>query len=882
MKIKKFLTILCTALIATVAVGVFSACNVQKAEDTKATVSFDVNTTFTTNVVKDKEVTIGKRVSQPKAYILDENPDNLQVYGWYTSADCETQWNFKTDRVQEDMTLYAKWVELYEVNYYVNGELQKTEMAFNGDFLEEDATIVEGYEYLGTYVDSEYKTKYDYSEPVKGNTDLYIQRSAGIYLSDIEKEGQLSSGSLTDCLTAYIGSYSSDMVEQEGWVEEYSVVTDYRTGAVEEKCTYVNFGYTPTYGDGFVELSRAFDIRDSQIIRIWMKNLGGADSICAYFTTMLDAENNVYSETGPTYTQDFCYPNYTGNDGARLNFTEDQKYMEEEDEWICIDFNLYEIYKNGYSIWGTSPYLGSLRIQANYLSADEDDWSNIFLIKSIEGVPYDVVVEDGALVKGTLEKADTLTEEQIQEVSNAQAENTQGFIFPKDGDCVENVFGGASVKDSTEGLLFYSENEILGREKEDPTSGFSVKIPDGKAVDMNAYTTFNITLRNFGYASNLIAYVYNDEGIPVKAEFEIATRMQESKTYSVSLYGKYGMEGLLTRVEILFVSVGVDNLLLIESIGLGEFVPYDTVGINFNDKFNYGFTSTDKVAVSFDGDREGSLFAVSESGAVLESPTKTFKATTDGYANASLQYYLPKSSSITAVTVEYKINGVFTTPYTYQLDTETKGKAKVTEPIDFVANERGFVEALRLTFEGTGEVLIKEISYGVSDIGMAYYQSYEAVYHGWADWLSQGTTYTYDSVLKASIFGKDASMGVLSASMYIGETRKNGHISVPHTTYNVLLTEKSVVKIVYQNKTDVDKMNFLMYHATNETNNPDLSGLPTDEKYGLSIDSNMGEYEWSTLTVEIPAERVGLYLGKFVLQFEGSSIAIRAISVEHV
>lgn len=881
MKIKKFLTILFTALIATAAVGMFSACNSEKEEKTTATVSFDVNTTFTTNVIKDKEVTLGKRVSQPKAYILDENPDNLQVYGWYTTADCSEQWNFKTDRVQEDMTLYAKWVELYEVNYYVNGKLEKTEMAFNGDFLEEDATIVEGYEYLGTYVDDGFTTKYDYSQPITGKTDLYIQRSAGIYLSDLEKEGQLSSGNLTDCLAAYVGTYSEDMIEEEGWVEEYSVVTDYQEGAVEEKCTYVNFGYTPIYGDGFVELSRTFDIRDSQIIRIWFKNLGGANSLCAYFTTMLDVENNVYSETGPVYTQDFCYPNYTGNDGAEIKFTSDQMHMKEEDEWICVDLNLYEIYKNGYSIWGTSPYLGALRIQANYKSVDEEDWSNVFLIKSIEGIPYDVPVEDGEVVKEVLEKADTLTEEQIQEVSNAQAENTQGFVFPKDGACVKDVFGGASVKDSTEGLLFYAENEILGREKEDPTSGFAVDVPEGKTVDLDTYTTFNITLRNYGYASNLIAYVYNDEGIPVKAEFEIGTQMQDSKTYSVNLYGKYGMEGLLTRVEILFVSVGVDNLLLIENIGLGEFVPYDTVGINFNDKYNYGFTSTDKIEVSFDGDREGSLFAVSESGASIETPNKTFKATTDGYANASLQYYLPKNSSVTAITVEYKINGAYTTPYRYELNTENKGKAQTTDAIDFVANERGFVEALRLTFEGTGNVLLKEISYGVSETSLPYYQSYEAVYKGWADWYSTGT-YQHDAVLKASIFTKASTASVLSASMYIGITTANGYVSVPHTTYNVPVTATSVLKIVYQNKTSVDTMNVLLGFAKTDTGNPDESGLAVNEQYGLTIDSKMNEYEWSTLTVVIPAGYADTFLGKFVLQFSGSEIAIRAVSIENV
>ena len=47
------------------------------------------------------------------------------------------------------------------------------------------------------------------------------------------------------------------------------------------------------------------------------------------------------------------------------------------------------------------------------------------------------------------------------------------------------------------------------------------------------------------------------------------------------------------------------------------------------------------------------------------------------------------------------------------------------------------------------------------------------------------------------------------------------------------------------------------------------------------IDSNMAEYEWSTLTVEVPAMYVDLYLAKVRLVFTGSELAIRAISIEN-
>ncbi|MHB1454092.1 MAG: InlB B-repeat-containing protein [Saccharofermentanales bacterium] len=30
--------------------------------------------------------------------------------GWHTAADCLTPWDFETDRVTENITLYAKWI----------------------------------------------------------------------------------------------------------------------------------------------------------------------------------------------------------------------------------------------------------------------------------------------------------------------------------------------------------------------------------------------------------------------------------------------------------------------------------------------------------------------------------------------------------------------------------------------------------------------------------------------------------------------------------------------------------------------------------------------------------------------------------------------------
>ena len=851
---------------------------------TSATIKFDINLSgYETNVVKDKTVSIGKKVPIAKAYVTGDNPDNLQLYGWYTDKACTDVWDFKKDRVEGDMTLYAKWVEQYDVNYYVNGEFQKSEPVFKGDKAAEDASLIAGFKYLGTYLDEECEVAFDYNSAITADTNLYMQRSEGIYMSDYVEEGGIAGASLSEYLVAYVGSYSTDakgnFVEEEGWVETRTVATQTPTGIVQEQCSYVNFGYTPKYGDGYVELCLALDITESQIIRIWFKNLGQADSVNMYFTALLDAENNIYSETGAVYTQDFCYPNYTGSGvGGPIALGYDQIGMDETSDWTYVDFNLYEVYKNGYSIWGTASYLGMIRFQANYKNESEEDWSNEFLIKAIEGIPCDIVVEDSGDVKDMLKAAENTSPETLAAASAAQAENPKGLVFPKDFASLKTVTDGAVALNSVDGLLFRAENEIVTRENNGSYYGFTLQVPEGKNIDLAELTTLSVTVKNFSYVENLVVRVYNDIGIPVTAELKMAKRNDDSKTYTANLYGKYGMEGTLSKIEIRYNSIGVDNAVLFECIEMSEFVPYDIVGINLNDKNCFGLEGTDKVAVSFDSNRSGTLFNVSQSGASVTNPVdKTYNATSDGYGVAILQYYLHKDSGVTAVSVEYRINGKYTSAYTYQLDTENKGiVSSVALPLK--SNERGFVKGIRLTFEGTGKVLIRSIDYAVSETGLPFYQSYADIYSGW-DW-ELTNAYGYDNTLKASIFTKDPTQVTMSFALYIGiSANMSAHLSIPHTTMNVLVTQTTKIKLVYQNKTDVNTLNLISGFANSELGNPDETGN-FYEANGCAIDSNMKDYEWSTLTIEVPANRAGKYLGKIAINFAGKEIAIRAISIE--
>jgi hypothetical protein len=279
---------------------------------------------------------------------------------------------------------------------------------------------------------------------------------------------------------------------------------------------------------------------------------------------------------------------------------------------------------------------------------------------------------------------------------------------------------------------------------------------------------------------------------------------------------------------------------------------------------------------------DGIVFNVAQSGAMVTSSEKAYDATNDGYANVTLHYYLYKSSNITAVTVSYKVNGNFGSEYRYELDVENKGKANsVTLPLNLA--ERGDVKAVRVKFEGTGMIVLKQLEYGMNETSLPYYKNYQPIYGMMYDWLSEGTIYTYDKRIGASLFTKGATATYLGVSMYIGYSTQWQHVEVPHTTKSVPVTETMKVKLVYQNRTDVPFITFMLGFAKTDTGSGEAANetdYPVLEKTNTLIKCEMGEYEWATLTIEVPADYIGGYLSKVRVAFEGKELMIRGFSIE--
>ncbi len=836
-----------------------------------ATISFDTNTILQTNQVKSQTVKKGSLLRKPNAFVSGENPDGLALYRWCTSKTLEQAWDFAHDIVSTNMTLYADWEPRYEVSYYLGDakEPVKTVKVFKGNLAKEYPDLALGYHYYGTFLDPDFTKPFDFSTPITGNTSLYLKRSDGIFLgSEAAADDAAVSGYLYDNIE--IKNSSGDL--QEGWTEQ-------RTLANGEKATYVNFGNTPTLGDAFFEINLPLDIRYSQILEITFKNLGPCQNMCIYFTSMLDDSGKSFSLTGRDYSQTYCvYPSH--GVGESHSLPENQVKMGEDDPWTVARFDLSSICSHGYSVWGTSPYLGSLRVQCTYQSQGKDDFSNAFLFQKIEGIYQEIVTDDSTMVKSVLGNDDAT---ELAATKAAQESQTSAFLFPKDdAELMPEETKLAQTYEKKEGLLVYHEKVIGVPLSELETASLSFDATK-KAISLGELPTLVVRIKNLGYLESLVLTLYNDEGDLLTTELALTSQDDEFVSYPLNLMGKPGMYGNLTKLSLSFEAQGVDNAFLLSSLSFQEFKVHDIEGINFNDRKSWGFVSSDEAKISYDQGREASKFEILTESAVLENLSPK-KGTNEGYASQRLNYILPEGSNVSEVRLSYcyEGNSDFSSEYCFTLDTANANKKTKSLEVPFVMSDRGRITGIRLSFTGQGVIYIKSIEFLGNESQIPFSRDYSSIYPDGCAWEWR-ITYAYDAEHDCSVFKKNALYASGWLALYIGNSTKYA----PHETQNISLQGKSVIKIVYQNPTDTTYLDFSVGYA-NDPTTPEADAsmiandatLARDTWTGLSLQTNMAEYEWACLSVPLHSDVSSHFLSMLLFSLYGPELRIRSIETE--
>ena len=128
--------------------------------------------------------------------------------GWFKEADCINQWNFPTDVVTEDITLYAKWIDSIITTYTVTFDSQggsgvTSQIVIQGETVKQPATAhPEGYLLGGWYKEEDFINQWNFAaDEVTEDMTLYAK-----WIEDVIYSG--TTGQCIWWITGIEGNYT--------------------------------------------------------------------------------------------------------------------------------------------------------------------------------------------------------------------------------------------------------------------------------------------------------------------------------------------------------------------------------------------------------------------------------------------------------------------------------------------------------------------------------------------------------------------------------------------------------------------------------------------------------------------------------------------------
>ena len=149
-------------------------------EPSSYTVTFDSDGG---SAVTAQRVLPGELATEPK----DPKNGNYEFVGWYKDAKLTTLWNFDTDRVNANITLYAKWRNptpdvpgetYYTVTFDSNGgSAVEPKQVKSGELVTKPTEPTrDGYDFICWCTDSTLETEWNFATAtVVSNTTLYAK-----------------------------------------------------------------------------------------------------------------------------------------------------------------------------------------------------------------------------------------------------------------------------------------------------------------------------------------------------------------------------------------------------------------------------------------------------------------------------------------------------------------------------------------------------------------------------------------------------------------------------------------------------------------------------------------------------------------------------------
>lgn len=812
-----------------------ASCGVTSNESGRFKVHFDTCIELETNYLEDQYVSKDSLIEEPTVIVYSNPNYDKKISGWYTDKAYSTLWDFEVNKVVSDTTLYAKWVGIITLEYYLKGSdkpIWTVPDALEGEPVQRHDELCDGYDFFGYFADPECSIPFDLEAPLNEDTKIYMLRSSTMSFNprSIKRRFTMHAAGGSG---SRVGSISDVGIDQNG--DEY---------------VDVNFGYSTSADPYMIITNPQIDISKSQKIKMKFKNFGGSTSLAFYWVSK-------YEDGG--YASGYQFDSEAN--AAHYSLNSYECYMDENDPWLEKEFDLSSVFTNGISPWANSTTLVHLRIQFGYISLSQNDLSNVIRFNSITSVSDETNVgfNDSTAIKNML--ADD-SGERIAAASSAQTQN-RGVIFPKNFDSITETTSEYFRKEN--GLLLYSHyGDDIKRYNFDVSS---------QEIDAERFSYLTIRLRNYSYVSSLTLYVTtinptSGRSINTISSVPISTRMQSFDDISVNLYGRENMIGKIKSLSIRFNYNGVDNAILIGSITLSETRSFQVPGFNFDDSGFAGFVGNEQVALSYEKEAKSTVFTTSTSNASI-SFTPDYSFDTTAYYQIALNHSLGQGN-ITSLTIKITIDGVTSSYVFSDLSSEMKEATQVLEKV-------GVIERIEIEFNGIGKIYISSIEFLLrpeTSVDFSTSSTYASTPVDWSAVLS------YQEDKRATLYKDGSDM----FRYYLGYLYDIGRRQYP----NISLKDKSYIYIIYQNQKSFGSLRARFYGVNSDTEADYLTAFnessPIIEVGNIGLQKNMNENSWAVYAIPIPSAYTGgnYYLSNLGIASEGNqdiSLYIRGITV---
>ena len=651
--------ILTLCLVLTMVVSVFAGCGGKSTEG--YTVTFDVCTNLETNKIKERVVQEGELVSQPNVYPSDVKYSSYLIEGWYVDPEYTTKWDFAKDKVYSDMVLYAKWEKQFFVRYFISNQKEPRLGVYvmEGEYPQKQDYLVPGYKVLGYYKDSGYSEKFDFSQPIMKDTDVYMKMSEGFWW-----DGK-------SIAENWIVSQAS------GETSKIGNITYVEDG--KESYARVDFGYSEL-PDGRIAASPGMDMTKSQIMTIKYKNLGNSPGFRIFWTVRYEdgTVSGQYGEAIDERTWDF-------------GEVEIKSGMSEDDDWETLTIDMGKLSTiNGASQWAGGKILEMIRLDSLYYAAlDKKYVDDIILFKEISFSAG----EDQESSDSIELVADNVFE--VMEIAKTQESIKNGLVFPKDRTQSTPKQGAKqyNMKDCVTYLFPYGSKRGI------VTYDFS----DMK-IDMETNQKIYIRYKNEGFGSKLTVRYRNTEGQTGETTLDIKKTMQSYGMLDLNMMNDKEWSGTLDSIDLIYTKKDTNNVFSVERIYVVPFEATKIPGINFVDDKCAGFEANGDYNIAYDSKSEASFLQMRKNKITLE---KRVSIDTAVYSTLDFTYSIPVAG-IDKITVGYQIGGVWYTEKIKDIK-RTSG----FETASFDVKKKGIVTAMKIILDGKGSVSIRALEFKV-------------------------------------------------------------------------------------------------------------------------------------------------------------------------